>query len=96
MYDIFSEMDRITDSYLDSLPTNPRDPNYDTRKDEAKQAKIDELAAIMLAENDEIERVIAENPDVVRAIWQSGTDIKEKMTESIKHWIELDAEKFYE
>ena len=95
-YNMFDEMDRITDSYLDSLPTNPRDPNYDTRKDDAKQAKIDELAEIMLADADERARVIAENADMVVQIIDSCKDIEDKLNEQIKHWIECDAERFYE
>ena len=75
---------------------DPHDPDYDTRGDEKKALKIKELALAMMIDDNERERLISENADVVNAIIKSGSDVEIKLNESLAHWAECDAERKFE
>ena len=77
-----------------------RNPNYDTTHDEWKAKMKAEYIADMLAtslrEDDEIERVMCENIDVVNSIIKRFPEVQEIINENVEHWLEMDATNHYE
>jgi len=63
---------------------------------EEKDRKILELTQTMLKDDDECERLIAENSDAVYTTLKAGLDVRATLMELLIHWAECDAERFYE
>ena len=50
-------------------PSNPRDPDYDTRADEANEARLQEAIAAIREDADRVEEIITENVDIIQDIY---------------------------
>ena len=73
----------------------PSNPDFDTRADEAIEKRIDEETARQALVDDDRERVIAENSDVINSMIKERADFYD-FEESIKHWLRCDIERGYE
>jgi len=79
--------------YGDMLEENPSSPYYN---DKGLDKKVADMVIELLSDDDDCQRLLSENSDIVLTIMKSKQDVAVKLNASLVHWAECEAERFYD